>query len=497
VFMTTITETGFNFKVFERNLFEEMCREAVSNIQEFLAECDKTIMAERDTTRYRYVNRSKAKTVKTVFGEVAFTRRYYYDYVESRYVFLLDETLGIFNGCGQISGNLADQIVHECADKSFRKAAESISTFTGQSITAQGAWGVLQRYGDEIAKQEDRLAELEDSGSVGHLGAIPAEVLFVEHDEVWISRQGEKRRAPGSAAKGAKRIGRKLGKKPMCVGIAYTGCAEKEGGRHNTVDKIAYASFGGSRKFRIKFGTLLNHRYDMDGNRYRITNGDGESWIRTEAEENDSILQLNPFHRSKAITKAVSNKAERKLLFDAVRKKDIDDALGIICELYMDAYSEQDEKSEKRLKELYDYFNNNKDILLTWQERGIELPEPPEGIVYRELGAQESNNCIYTGRMKHWRGAWSEGGGDNMARILSYRSTIGLDAIFGTLPEPEPIVDAYAEPLSAAQSPKSDGKKYGGEWLRTRMPFVNTFKTNGREAIMGLLRTRPLSGRIH
>ena len=491
--MTNITEERVNFKTFERDLFNLMCITACKVIQEQLALSDKLIADTRDKQRYRLVDCSRETVIKTVFGEVTYIRRYYFDNHIGKYIFLLDESMEIFNGFGLISENLAEQIVNEITEKSFRKVADNISLFTGQHISAQGAWNVVQKYGNAIERQELRLAKLEDSESVGHLGNISTKVLFVEHDDVWIARQREKRRAPGTAAKGAKMIGKKLGKRPMHVGIAYTGWQKAKDGRYNTVNKIAYASFGRVSKFRVKFGTLLNHRYDMDGIERRITNGDGESWIRTEAEETDSILQLDSFHRSQSVIRAVKEADDRKLLFDAIKEKDVDKMFENICDLITNA---QDEKEREKLINLHNYFYDNKDSLLTWKERGIKLPDPPEGIVYREMGVQESSNNIYTMRMKHRKGAWSENGADNMARILSYRSTIGLDTILGILPEPEPITEVFGEPLSASKASKPGGKGYGADWLYAPMPYENAFKTSGREAIRGMLRQKPLSGII-
>ena len=487
--MKKIAEEHPDFKSFEATLFEIMCRIACELIQQYLDWRDFTIMALRNTRRYRIIDKERETTIKTIFGEVRYSRRYYHDNELGRYVFLLDESMGIYNGFGLVSENLALQIVNECADKSFRKAACSISSNTGQVISAMGAWNVVQRYGEAIEAQEARLMELDESGSVGHLGGVRSSVLFEENDDVWINRQREKRRKPGTAAKGAGKIGKKLGKLPMHVGIAYIGWTQSKDGRYNTANKIAYASFGKPAAFRAKFGTLLNQRFDMDGVQRRITNGDGESWIRTAAEENDSILQLDPFHRSQAIVKAVSDKGERGFLFDAVSNKDVDGVLAAICEMAMDT---QDESAQKKLTKLYGYFYSNRDSFLTWQERGIELPPPPEGVSYREMGIQESSNCLITQRMKHRRGSWSNIGANNMARILCFRGTIGLDAIMGSLPEPEPV-EAFAEPLSAAQAPQYDGNGYGADWLYAPMPFDNAFKTHGREAIRGILRMKPVS----
>ena len=487
--MKNITEGHPDFKSFEKELFEMMCRIACALIQEYLECRDLGIMALRDRSRYRLIDKNRASTIKTLFGEVSYSRRYYYDNEVCKYVFLLDEAMRIGDSFGLISENLAEQIVHECADKSFRKAAGSISGITGQAISAMGAWNVVQQYGSVIEEQETRLIELNESGSAGHLGNVSSRVLFDEYDDVWIPRQRERRRKPGTVAKGAKKIGKKLGKLPMHVGIAYTGWMQSKDGRYNTANKISYASFGKTSDFTTKFEAILSQRYDMDGIVQRITNGDGESWIRTTAESNDSILQLDPFHRSQAIIKAVRDKGDRRLLFDAIGKKDVDKVLATICELAMDA---EDEPTQKKITQLYGYFYSNRDSFLTWQQRGIDIPAPPDGVSYREMGVQESSNCMITQRMKHRRGSWSDNGANNMARILCFRSTIGLDAILGVLPEPGQV-EAFAEPLSATQAPQYDGKGYGAYWLHAPMPFENAFKTHGREAIRNMFRLKPLS----
>jgi hypothetical protein len=487
--MRNITEGQPDFKTFEREIFKIMCRIACELMRIYLELRDKALMAMRDTKEYRYIEK-RTTTVKTLMGEVTF-KRVYYKRRSGGYVFLLDEAMKIGCGCGLVSENLAEEIVIGCTDKSFRKAARSISTLTGQTISAMGVWGIFQKYGMAIARQVERLKELDESGSVGHLGNKPGRVLFNEYDDVWISRQKEVRRKRGESAAGETgEPEKKLGKRPMHVGIAYTGWEESKDGRYSTVDKIAYASFGEVSGFVSTFESLLCQHYDMDGVERRLTNGDGESWIRAAAEDADSDLQLNPYHRGKSVIKAVSNKADRNLLFDAIREKDVDKALDIIAKLIA---MEEDAKSKKKLIDLYRYFSNNRDIFLTWQERGIVLPTPPQGVTYRGMGVQESNNCsLITQRMKHRRGSWSVKGGDNMAMMLCFQNTIGLDVFLSTLPEPEPP-EAWVEPLSAAKAPQYDGKGYGADWLYAKMPFDQAFRTHGREVIRNMLRMRPVS----
>jgi hypothetical protein len=487
VFMANISEGLLDFKSFEKKLFETMCRVACEEISQYLAWVDLSIKGMRDTNEYRLKD-NRETTVKTIFGEVRYSRGYYKQSTGG-YTFLLDKVLGIFSDCGLVSANLAEQIVIECAEKSFRKATESICNFTGQTISAMGSWNVVQQYGEEIEKQETRLNELVESDSVGHLGNISAPVLFDEYDDVWISRQKEQRRKKDEIAD-SDAPEKKIGMKPMHMGIAYTGWTQASDGSFSTANKIAYASFGSSSDFVSNFETLLHHRFDMDGIEQRLTNGDGEQWIKTTAESNDSILQLDPYHRSKAIIKAVRCKEERKLLFDAIAEKDVDKVLNITNGLVL---KEQDKSKRNALDKLHGYFSNNRESFLSVQERGIELPRPPEGIIYRNMGVQESSNCsILTQRMKHRRGSWSEKGANNMGKILCFMNTIGLDAILGVLPE-MPTATVWVKPLSAAQSPKYDGNGYGADWLYAQMPFEQAFRTQGREAIRNILRMRPLS----
>jgi len=391
-------------------------------------------MAMRDTKEYRYIDK-RTTTVKTLMGDVTF-QRVYYKKKSGGYVFLLDEAMGIFCECGLASENLAEQIVVECTDKSFRKATSDINCFTGQRISAMGAWGVFRKFGEAVEHQVERIRELDNGGSTGHLGNVASRVLFNEYDDVWISRQRGTRRKRGAAAggthEGSGKKPKKLGKRPMHVGTAYTGWEQAKDGSYGTVDKIAYASFGAAPDFTADFEALLRQRFDMDGVERRVTSGDGEGWIRTAAEENDCILQLDPYHRSRAITKAVSDKGDRKLLHEAIGEKDVGKALSLVCEMALDAQGDPERKS---LTELYGYLHGNKDSLLTWQERGVELPAPPDGVAYRGMGVQESNNCsLITQRMKHRRGSWSEGGGSRMAKLLCFRGTLGLDSVLTPLP---------------------------------------------------------------
>jgi hypothetical protein len=156
-----------------------------------------------------------------------------------------------------------------------------------------------------VAKQLDHMESLAGQDVVGQLGNVGCRVLFEEYDDIYLSMQPEKRRqSPPPVRKGKK----KPRKRALHIGMSYTGWRHVGAGRYETVDKIAYASFGEAKPFLSKIQALQQQRYDMDGVQLRIVNGDGAKWIRGAADAGDAILQLDTYHRNKAVIKSVGDR---------------------------------------------------------------------------------------------------------------------------------------------------------------------------------------------
>ena len=147
---------------------------------------------------------------------------------------------------------------------------------------------------------------------------------------------------------------------------------------------------------------------------------------------------------------------------------------------------DEKDKSSKKAKELYDYLNNNKDGLLPYNKRGIAIPEPKEGIVYKGMGVQENQNCTtITLRMKHRRMRWSIKGANNLAKALYRKENRELietidrytDGLIFTLQMREIV-----ETLSAGKTPKKDGK--GNPYvdvISAHMPILEAMQTASRK----------------
>ncbi len=87
----------FFFRGLEEFLFRELQNTFGDILKETLYEIDRRIKEARDKKRFKEVSLREI-TISTLFGDVTFKRRHYKDAETERYVYLLDEVLGIDGG---------------------------------------------------------------------------------------------------------------------------------------------------------------------------------------------------------------------------------------------------------------------------------------------------------------------------------------------------------------------------------------------------------------
>ena len=94
------------------------------------------------------------------------------------------------------------------------------------------------------------------------------------------------------------------------------------------------------------------------------------------------------------------------------------EGLFAYLEIYRDSLSE--DKEIEDVEELIKYYENNRHGLLLYQEQGLELPENPEGLEYRNMGTMENHVwSVIAKRMKHNHTSWSKRGGNHLSKILA------------------------------------------------------------------------------
>ena len=473
-----VKDKDYSFKELEQEIFRTVCRAGVEITRQILARKDQEIFEKIDKEVY-HSKGFRHTSIKTQYGDVGYDRRVYATTLEDgrkAFVYLLDEALGM-EKIGLISENLAEIIADIATETPYRGTADAVSNTTGISISAQGAWTVMQHVGNRIDEEESHDVDCMNAGRNEGEKVVP--VLFEEMDGVWIRQQG--------------RHHEKLPMQEVKVASTYEGWdAEKEKQNRSTlVEKHILAGIEDSKKFHDKREADIRRRYDADGIEQRIVNGDGGSWIG-EPNDPDAIIQLDPFHVHKEIRRLIADKEAVREIEELLSEKDVDGALSYI-QVYADSIAGNDpaDKKAKNARALLSYLSNNKDELIPWKERGIKIPDAPEGLIYKSMGVQENQNCtVITLRMKHRRMRWSRNGGNNMAKALARKENHELhetisryseEFIFGS------EIAEVIEVLSAAKAPKKDGKgsRYADRW-NTHMPIFDAVLTEARKTFRGV-----------
>lgn len=467
---TILNQKLTDFNTLERKIYEWACWIARYFMKLILESVDDEIARKRDRSAYRDKGKRNT-TVKTVFGEVEYKRRAYLTTLDDgsrALVYLLDKELGL-ETVGTISANLAEKIAEAAAEMPYRDAARQISETTGQTISAQGAWGVVQKVGERIsdALHADAAAAKQEAPA----GTEEAPVLFEEMDGVYVKGQGPHH----EKAKGVE----------IKAFTMYSGWSSET---RLPEDKRVMATVCGASEFHKLREGFIESTYDPLLIGTRVLNGDGGSWIN---EDEESVFQLDRFHVQKAITKGIKDKDAAKEVKDRLSGGDVDGALEYIS-IYADSVASPDPKDKKAQDalDLLAYLENNKNGLKPWQEQMDKVPEPPEGITYDAgMGIQESTNCgLLTMRMKHRRMRWSEDGAAHMALLLSSRANGELNDTIEKMAKgelPDNLALLTEEKLSAARISETVGKGSAyPDAIAATMPLLGSARTASLNAML-------------
>lgn len=467
-----VKEKPVSFKALEQEVFRYVCKLAQEITRILLENYDAELAEGRNKEKYRDKGK-RTTTIKTVYGEVTYARRVYQTKLEDgrkACVYLLDEAMHM-DKIGLISTNLAEKIAMTVTESPYRVTADIISETCGQSISHGGAWNLVQRLGERISEEEDYAVKQMEAGQAEGKESLP--VLFEEMDGVWLSMQDNAHK--------------KMKKQEMKVFTMYEGWDADSKDRSRLVNKTMLAGMEKSSEFHRKREALIEKTYDADGIQQRVLNGDGGSWIK-EPYDPEVIFQLDRFHIYQEIKRKLKEKEAQKAVTELFEAGKMEEMLEYI-RIYADSVESNDasDKRSSNAKKLYEYLSNNKEGLLPYQERGIKIPEATPGIVYKNMGVQENQNCTaITLRMKHRRMRWSVKGANNMAKTLYRKENRELietierytDGLVFAMQMQEIV-----QTLSAAKAPKKDGKGNSYVDIMTHhMPLLDAMRTASRKA---------------
>ena len=247
----------------------------------------------------------------------------------------------------------------------------------------------------------------------------------------------------------------------MKVAIAYDGWKEAGKDRYCLDGKVAFAGFVKAKEFHQIREAKISREYNTAEAEYRILNGDGASWIK-KVPDQDTLFQLDVFHRNKAVREKLPYKKAQEDVLAYLKEGDIAGMFSYL-ETYRDSLGNQEEIDQA--EELLTYFRNNEEGLRPYGERGLTIPQSPEGLTYRNMGTMEGHIwSIIAGRMKHNHTTWSKAGANHLAKILAKKCEGKLGEVTKRLEQPvfeaTKAEETLEEILSAAKAPQYDGAGY-------------------------------------
>jgi len=443
-----------SFESLERKIYEYICEIGKNITVELLEQLDLYLMKNRDKKRYVSKDRRKT-TIKTVYGEVEYYRRMYYDTCSGTPVYLLDEDMQM-EKIGTISVNLAKKIADATINMPYRKAADTISETTGLSISSHGVWNVTQQIGKVIQAEEEILVH--EMKTEQTRGEKESKIIFMEADGVYLNIQKNKKKAKSQELK---------------VSTVYSGW-NNDG--KSLYEKKVMAGMEPAKIFNQKTEALIQSVYNIDEAELRVLNGDGAGWIKNTTES-DRIYQLDRFHIKKEIRRCIPENNIRKIIINKFENSDIDGMLEDIVKYINSIDDGTNSKKLDRANNLYRYLFNNYEGLLPWQKQVETIPEPPEGITYKNMGIQENQNCsLVCERLKGRKMRWSVPGANNMAKLIYMRENGDLESIIekkdGYILLPQEI---NINNVVKTVRQKKVGK--GNKWIETimaSMPITNS-----------------------
>ena len=443
-----VDEKNVTFKDIEKEIFKIICEAGRTLTQEILEKYDQHLHETRNREEYRDKGRRRS-TIKTVYGEVSYERHVYQTHDEygiNHCVYLLDENLSL-NRIGLISENYVELLISSITEMSYRNCAEKVSKTTGLPISHTGVWNVIQELGEKLIKDEKELVETDKHEHIKGNREIP--VLFEEADGVWLNLQGNDRKKRG------------FPKAEMKAAIAYDGWKDEGSGRYSLDGKVVTVGFNKASDFQKIREAMIAAEYNLDEVQMRLLNGDGASWIKKTMDK-ETVFQLDPFHRNKSIRENLCHRKAVRDVLDLIENGQIEEMFEYLT-IYKDSLA--DDEAIEKAETLIRYLSANREGLLPYQERGLDIPESPEGLIYKNMGTMENHIwSIIARRMKHNHTSWSIRGGNHLAKILAKKCSGKLYEITEQLRIPvfeeEKIEEIKGDILQAGRIKEKIGTGY-------------------------------------
>lgn len=392
---------GESFKGLEEELLQIMREKFREFLVETLEELDEVLMKARDKNDLQ-VQEIRERTIVTVFGEITFERRYYYDSKEKEYRYILDEILNLPQH-SRVSNLVKEKAITMVRDLSYRKSAARINDLLGGNISASSLHDWVQKLGrkkEALLKEERKKTYEQGLVPETEEDADKTEHLFIEADGVVVNLQDD---------------GENRSYKEIKLSVAYTGWEMRylNSKEYRVKNKKIFGGCAESDKFWQELGINIWKHYELGDDGVTVLNGDGAAWI-SKAERYLPFLNyrmLDSYHLQRNLLRALGRSEFLPRVRKAISEHDREKTLKLLDRAK--SYR-RIEKDREKIEDLKEYILNHWENMKDYRKKDISTPE-----IARGMGVMESNvDYILADRLKKQGISWSEEGVENISRVI-------------------------------------------------------------------------------
>lgn len=347
-----------------KNTQEVMNMVGIRILEILVSEIDRSFDKNRDFHRILVRNKRKSRRILTTMGEVTLNRQLYFDKLEKRYFFAVDESLDIPKS-SRIDASLQSQLIEQATRSSYGSASLTVNN----KVSRQTVHNLVKRY-------EPKIEEV-------YKGLKTVENLFIEADEDHIHLN----------------TGRNREVKLVYI---HEGTKMINKGRTALINPHYFTSVDAdSSDLWEEVSMYVNEHYKHKGNKIHIS-GDGAAWIKNGIHYfPGAIFHLDKFHTYKSITGVCyGNKRLRAKIVESIKTRN----LKQLSELYQANYRHRTKHSEqKTIAEGFLYIKNNFE--------SIELSNR------YKCAAEGHISHVLSSRMSSRPMGWSVAGAERIAKL--------------------------------------------------------------------------------
>lgn len=347
----------------------------------------------------------RKKTFHTLLGEIPYARYRVFDRRLKTTRYPLDESLGL-KPSEKICPHLKKELLRLTVDLPFRRSANEIQHWTGNTLNKDRVWGVSQSEGGNCWREKSKTRRWNRNESLPEPGEIvgdekPAEVLCIGLDGTYVKRQEKKQRLKT--------------RHDVKLAVLYTGKKIKNG--DVVLDNRQTVVAAPQESLDQFLGRVVNkgiEHYGLNQNTTVLLFGDGDMWIKRFKDfVPQAHYRLDPWHVMEKIRMYLGIKQIPtnwvKLIYG---KPDI-----LIAEILQFTKALASDQENQKAQDLIRYLKNNREGLLAW-EIPQDLKKRHWGLFKWGSGQVESQiELAICDRHKQNRMSWSKKGLQNLSTL--------------------------------------------------------------------------------